>query len=87
MITVLSQPTDTVLEFNITGTVTDDDYKTVLIPALEKSLETQDRVRMICIFDKDFSHYTLEALAQDARMGLKHCVALTAWPLSPIPDG
>lgn len=72
MITVLSRPTDFVFEIRITGTVTDEHYKDILIPALEKALEVQDRVRMLAIFDRDFNRYTLEALALDARMGLKH---------------
>jgi hypothetical protein len=72
MIEVTSSPADRLLELNVTGTVSDDDYKRVLMPALETAIEAHDRVRLLARFDANFKGYTLGAMFDDARMGLKH---------------
>lgn len=63
---------DDVLEFHVSGIVSEKDYTMVLIPALEGAIETQDRLRLLVRFSADFEDYTLGALLQDARTGLKH---------------
>lgn len=63
---------ETILEFRVSGTVADSDYKDVLIPALEAAIADHDRVRLLVRFDSRFKDFTLGALFDDARMGLKH---------------
>lgn len=59
------------MEVRFAGKITDDDYEDVLVPALEAAIEAHDRVRLLVVFD-DWGGYELEALLDDARMGLKH---------------
>ena len=61
-----------VLEFRVSGTVTDADYSEVLIPALEAAIAAQERIRLLIRFDAKFRDFTLGALFDDARLGLKH---------------
>ncbi|WP_138467332.1 STAS/SEC14 domain-containing protein [Poseidonocella sp. HB161398] len=72
MITLGSTPADDILEVRISGTVTAGDYETVLVPAVEAALEARERLRLLAVFDGDFRHYTAGAMAEDARLGLRH---------------
>lgn len=72
MIEVKSQPDDPLIEITITGTVTAEDYRNVLVPAIEKALAEQEHLLALVRIDKGFERYTLEAMAADTRLGLKH---------------
>ncbi|SFA99928.1 SpoIIAA-like [Poseidonocella pacifica] len=61
-----------ILELRISGTVTERDYTEVLIPALEARIAEHKRVRLLVRFDSNVSDFTLGALFEDSRMGLKH---------------
>ena len=60
------------LEFKVTGTVTGDDYDKVLTPALERALESNERIRLLWQVGPDFDGYTLGGAWDDARLGLRH---------------
>jgi hypothetical protein len=60
------------LEFQATGTITGDDYDDVMIPAVERALETNDRVRVLYQLGPDFEGFELAAAWDDARLGLRH---------------
>ena len=60
------------LEFKISGNVTGADYDNVLTPALERALETNDSIRLLCQVGPDFDGYTLGGAWDDARLGLRH---------------
>jgi hypothetical protein len=49
MITVLTDLPDNVLGFEAKGEVTGDDYEQVLIPAVEKHLETAEKIRLLYV--------------------------------------
>lgn len=72
MIERIETSRDDLLEFRISGTVTDEDYSDVLIPVLEAAIAQQDRIRLLMRFDTKFKDFTLGALFDDARMGMKH---------------
>ena len=60
------------LAFHISGTVTEQDYANVLMPALEEAIAEHDDVRLLVHVDSDFKDYTLGALFADAKVGMKH---------------
>ena len=60
------------LEFRMSGAVTDEDYKSVLVPAIDKAIEQSDRIRVLIVLESDLKDFTLGAMMDDARMGLKH---------------
>jgi len=70
--TLRDESTEKVIVIQASGEVTDEDYKNVLIPALEKLQKTQGEMRAVIYFDEDFSGYTLGAMADDAVFGIKN---------------
>ena len=57
------------------GKVTDDDYRTVLLPAVEAALERND-VRLLYVLGEDFESYSLGAMWADTKLWAQH---LKAW--------
>ncbi len=60
------------LEFHIAGTVTEADYRDILVPAIDAAIARHDGVRLLLTVDKDFAGYTAGAMFEDARLGLRH---------------
>ncbi len=58
-------------EVHVSGEVTDADYKDVLILALDRAIEQDDRIRVIVIFSSDV-RYSVGALFDDAAFGFGH---------------
>jgi SpoIIAA-like len=57
------------------GKVTDDDYRTVLLPAIEAALERDD-VRLLYVLGEDFESYSPGAMWADTKLWAQH---LKAW--------
>ncbi|MHA6325055.1 SpoIIAA family protein [Roseivivax sp. CAU 1753] len=72
MIEKMPGTTENRLELRFSGAISDDDYKTVLVPALEAAIQARDRVRLLVRLDSEFKDFTFGAMMQDAKMGLKH---------------
>ena len=51
--------------------MTDDDYHTVLIPAVEAKRQAQEKIRLLYVFGEEFDGDTLGAMWNDAKLGLK----------------
>ena len=71
MIEIIPGITDTVIAVNVTGKLTGEDYKSVLIPAVEDLLTRQKKIRLLCRFEDNVS-FSGSALWQDAALGLKN---------------
>lgn len=65
-----------VLGVEAQGKVTDNDYETVLIPAVEKMMAANNKGRLLYVFGSSFDGYEAEAMWDDAKLGLKH---LASW--------
>ena len=65
-----------VIGFTASGTVTAEDYESVLIPAVEAKLAEQKMIRLLYHLGPDFSGYKMAAMWEDAKIGLRH---FTAW--------
>lgn len=72
MIELRSSPDDPFLEIHVGGVVTAADYRDVLVPAIEAALQDHDRLRVLVRVEESFERYTLEAMAADTRLGLRH---------------
>jgi len=64
-------PTGT-LGFRISGSVTADDYDSVLTPAIDRAIEEFDRIKLLAQIGPDFKDYSLDAAWDDAKLGLRH---------------
>ena len=76
MIKIISDLPNNVLGFESSGTVTGEDYETVLIPAVEEKLKAFPKVRLLYHLGSEFTGYDMEAMWDDAKIGFKH---LKAW--------
>ena len=65
-----------VLGVSAEGKITGTDYETVLIPAIEKKLKTNQKIRMLYNLGSNFTGFDMNAMIDDARIGMKH---LSAW--------
>ena len=60
------------LGFKISGDVMGHDYDSVLTPAIDKAIEKFDRIRLLALVDPDFKGYSLDAIWDDTKLGLRH---------------
>lgn len=58
------------------GKITGADYETVLIPAIEGKLKEYPKLRMLYHLGDSFTGFDMQAMVDDAKIGLKH---LSAW--------
>lgn len=72
MIEVITDLPDRVLGLRASGEVTADDYKSVLVPAIEEKLTRHHRVRLLYVFGDEFKGYTGGAAWEDTKVGMKH---------------
>jgi len=63
---------DNVLGFTAKGTVTANDYDSVIIPAVEALFSRQSKVRFLYHLGEDFSGFEAAAMWDDTKLGLKH---------------
>jgi hypothetical protein len=54
------------------GKVTEEDYKTALVPALEKAAKELGELNFLMIFETDLRNFSYGAWMEDAKMSLKH---------------
>ena len=54
------------------GKVTADDYQRVAQPAVERALESHDRVRLIHVLGERLDSHTAGAVWKDATLGMAH---------------
>jgi hypothetical protein len=76
MIELLEGLPDNVLALRGIGEVTADDYKGVLVPAVEEKLDKHKKIRLLYVLGDDFKRYSAGAAWEDAKVGMKH---FTSW--------
>ena len=74
MITALESTPDHVIGFRASGTIEAQDYRDVLLPAIERAA-TSGEIRIVVVFE-DFDELTGGAVLQDMKLGTHH---LSAW--------
>jgi hypothetical protein len=67
---------DNVLGFTAKGTVTANDYESVIIPAVEELFSRKGKVRFLYHLSEDFTGFETSAMWDDTKLGLKH---LSGW--------
>jgi hypothetical protein len=71
MIRVLEDVPANVVAVEASGTVTEDDYESVLVPAVEARTKANEKVRFLYVLGEDFDGWTFGALWEDARLGTR----------------
>lgn len=60
------------LEMSLSGQVTQADYDTVLIPAIETLLGDHDTMRVMVVIEEEFTGYDVAAMWADSKLGLTY---------------
>lgn len=61
-----------VIGFQVSGEVTAEDYRNVLIPAVEKAVAGGAKVRLLYQVMPSFEKYDLDAMWEDTKVGVGH---------------
>lgn len=72
MLTPMKDLPEGVLGFSAEGIVEDEDYKSVLIPAIEEALEKRGKIRFLYLLGPAFEKYAAGAMWDDTLFGARH---------------
>lgn len=61
-----------VVALKVSGIITSQDYRDMLVPLVEEKLKTHDKLKFLVVVDDDFISYSPEAAWDDARFGFSH---------------
>lgn len=76
MIESIQDLPDNVVGLRGSGRITADDYKSVLVPAVEQKLSAHGKIRLLYVLGHDVEGYSAGAAWEDTKVGMKH---LTSW--------
>ncbi len=72
MIAIIPDMPDDVVAVTATGKITDEDYRKVLVPAIEEKLKRHNKISFLYHMGQGFAGLTAEAVWDDARVGMRH---------------
>lgn len=72
MIRVLDSMPPGVLGLEAVDDVEKDDYKNVLVPAVEAAIAEHGKVRLVYVLGRDFDEYEGDAVWEDLKLGARH---------------
>lgn len=75
MIEIIQGLPENVVAVSVSGEVTGEDYKNVLIPAIEDKIQKYGKVRILYHLDKELEWFTLNAMLEDAKVGIWNLMA------------
>ena len=64
--------TDDVLVLNASDEITAEDYTEVLMPNMQKLIDSKGSIRTVIIFDDSFKSFTFGAMLEDGLFGMKN---------------
>jgi hypothetical protein len=76
MLEKISDVPDSVLGFRASGELTGEDYRNVLVPAVEVALQSRDKLRLLYLLGDDVTGFSAGAAWQDTKVGMEH---VTRW--------
>jgi hypothetical protein len=72
MLEIIIDLPEQILGVRASGKITADDYREVLIPAVEKRLASHAKVRLLYVIGDDFDSFSGGAAWEDAKVGMSH---------------
>lgn len=72
MLEIITDLPERVLGVRASGKITADDYREVLVPAVEKRLASHAKVRLLYIIGNEFDSFSGGAAWEDAKVGMSH---------------
>lgn len=71
MLKIMNDLPGNVLGISAEGKVTGEDYKTILIPAIEEKLKTHKKIRFLYYLGNNFTGFDFAAMLDDSMIGMK----------------
>jgi len=75
MIEIIQGLPENVVAVSVSGEVTGEDYNNVLIPAIEDKIRKYGKIRILYHLDKELEWFTLNAILEDAKVGIRNLAA------------
>ena len=72
MLTAIENVADYVVAFKATGEINKEDYKEILIPALDNADKKHGHIHFLFVLETPVKNFSLGAWLEDAWVGLKH---------------
>ncbi|MGB9939287.1 STAS/SEC14 domain-containing protein [Methanosarcina sp.] len=72
MIEIIQGLPENVVAVSVSGEVTGEDYNNVLIPAIEDKILKYGKIRILYHLDKDLEWFTLNAILEDVKVGIRN---------------
>ncbi len=72
MVEIIAGSQGNVVGVKVSGTLTDKEYKEVLIPKLEIIIKAEGKIRFLCHMDNGFKGWEMAAAWDDLTFWLKH---------------
>lgn len=72
MIRLLSDMPPGVLGFEAIDEVEEEDYRNILVPAIERAIDEHGKVRLVYVLGQEFEKYDEDAVKEDLKLGLSH---------------
>jgi hypothetical protein len=72
MIRLLSDMPPGVLGFEAIHEVEEEDYRNILVPAIERAIDEHGKVRLVYVLGQEFEKYDDDAIKEDLKLGLSH---------------
>lgn len=72
MITRIENLPANMVGFKAIGEITEDDFKNVVMPLVQASIEQNEKLNYMLVLDTDIKNFTFGAWVKDAVMGIKH---------------
>ena len=63
---------DNVLGFTAIGELTAEDYKTVVMPAVDEKVKIYKKIRLIYVFGAEYKDFSIGAMFDDMKTGFSH---------------
>ena len=79
MITIINDAPENVAAFRATGAVNKEDYKRVVIPAIDALVKNQGKINFMLVLDTALTNFSIGAFLQDLGVGLKHFTKWIGW--------
>lgn len=72
MLELIPDLPDNLVGVTAKGKVTGHDYDSILIPIIEDKINSHGKVRLLYLLGDEFEGFEIQALWDDAKLGLKH---------------
>lgn len=72
MLEIIADLPEQIIGVRVSGKITADDYREVLVPAVEERLASHAKARLLYVIGEEFDSFTGGAAWEDAKVGMSH---------------